>query len=88
MKRDMELIKKILLQLEEKPDLKAEELPAIEGYGGLVINYHLMLLAEEEFITAGSPPFVYGLTWKGHEFLDELRRRKFDPAYQHYRGTP
>ena len=74
MKRDMELIRKILFSLEERPFQKAvTELP-IEGYERHVIMYHMLLLAqaglvdfEPEKTKSGRiiNAHVLGLNWAG-----------------------
>ena len=85
MKRDMELIRKILFFLESRTFLKAElDLP-IEGYKRDDIRYHILLLAqaglidfEPEKTKSGRiiRPHVLGLNWAGHEFLDSVRSEK------------
>lgn len=85
MKRDMELIRKILLFLEDRQDFKAVlELP-IEGYDQGVVRYHILLLAqaglvdfEPEKTKTGRiiRAHVLGLNWAGHEFLDAVRSEK------------
>lgn len=76
MKRDMDLIRLLLLQVEgeEKPDLKdvSEEQQV----------YHMTLLIEAGLVkghaiddSRGQPAgvIVQRLTWQGHEFLDVAR---------------
>ncbi|WAR44890.1 DUF2513 domain-containing protein [Methylomonas rapida] len=85
MKRDMELIRKILFFLETRPFLKTElDLP-VEGYEQDVIRYHVLLLAqaglvdyEPEISKTGRiiRAHVLGLNWAGHEFLDAVRSEK------------
>lgn len=84
MKRDLALIRKILLALEENESatgLGPVDLE-IENYSDAQIGYHLKLLTERElikatnFTTMGSKHPVYrpsGLTWEGHEFLDAAK---------------
>ena len=85
MKRDMELIRKILFFLEERPFLKAETELAIEGYDLATVMYHMLLLAqaglvdfEPEKTKTGRiiKAHVIGLNWAGHEFLDAVRSEK------------
>jgi DNA-binding transcriptional ArsR family regulator len=85
MKRDMELIRKILFHLEDRPLLKAETELLIEGYERSVIMYHMLLLAqaglvdfEPEKTKTGRiiRAHVLGLNWAGHEFLDAVRTEK------------
>ncbi len=84
MKRDMDLIRKLLLYLESKPDDHLDENVEIEGYESVVINHQLVLLAKAGFINfeatrSSSNPdrlirvYPSTLTWEGHEFLDAAR---------------
>ncbi len=85
MKRDMELIRKILFFLEAQACLKAElDLP-IEGYERDFIRYHVLLLAQAGLIDFEPEKtekgriiraHVIGLNWAGHEFLDSVRSEK------------
>lgn len=86
MKRDMSLIRELLLRLEALPlppgavttlDSSDEEL-AIEGYASDQVDYHLDQLAQAGFVHGrGSRPMrgisFCGLTWEGHDFLDSVR---------------
>jgi hypothetical protein len=82
MKRDMDLVRKILFALEARTTMKAVFVLPIEGYDDLTIKYHLLLLAqarlidfEPEMTKTGRiiRPLVLGLNWSGHEFLDAVR---------------
>lgn len=85
MKRDMELVRKILFYLESRQSFEAvSELP-IEGYDRFDIMYHMLLLAqaglvdfEPEKTKSGRiiKAHVLGLNWAGHEFLDAVRSEK------------
>ena len=79
MKRDMDLIRLILLSLEgdEKADEKAKE-----AYDGKTMAYHAQLLKEAGLIEAvvsmdsQNMPDGYLLTrmtWSGHDFLDAMK---------------
>jgi hypothetical protein len=83
-KRDWDLVRKLLFYLEEKSDDRVIRNVQIEGYETLVINYHLVLLAEAGLITfeasrSTSNPeriiqvYPTQLTWEGHEFLEITR---------------
>jgi len=81
----MELIRKILFFLEERPFLKAEKVLPIEGYDEAIIMYHMLLLAqaglvdyEPELTQTGRiiKAYIIGLNWSGHEFLDAIRSEK------------
>ncbi len=81
MKRDMDLIKTILLYLEEnaRPDQWIRGLN-VEGYTEDQVYYHIKLLTETGLIEgrdAGIDQYFMWyastLTWEGHEFLDSIR---------------
>jgi len=83
MKRDFELIRKLLFFFEEKKGPEAIEIPSIEDYDDLTIKYHLVLLYDagllrcEPVKSKTSDRVVYviafDLTWDGHEFLEKIR---------------
>ncbi len=85
MKRDMELIRKILFFLEARSSFEAVlDLP-IQGYEQVVIRYHVLLLAQADLIDFEPEKtdtgriikaHVLGLNWAGHEFLDAVRSEK------------
>ena len=80
MKRDMELIRKILFAIENG---KKED--PIDGYSEEELRYHQALLIEAELVdgqilhgnvTFSEAPvtvFIKKLTWSGHELLDSIR---------------
>ncbi len=83
MRRDPDLIRKLLFHFEEKLGCTAERCPAIEGYSELDIMYHMLLLAQAGFLdhqpewTKSRDRIIrvlgFGLTWTGHEFLEAVR---------------
>ena len=84
MKRDMDLIRKMLLAIEEDPHGFAPKIE-IQGYTREQIGYHAVLLGEaglakiidmtlEESKTPEA--IVERLTWAGHEFLDSARENR------------
>ena len=83
MRRDPDLIRKLLFHFDEKPDYTAERCPAIEGYSDVDILYHMLLLAQAGFLdhqpewTTSRDRIIrvlgFGLTWDGHEFLEAAR---------------
>jgi hypothetical protein len=82
MKRDMDLARRILLDIEECPDADGQGWlqVKIEGHSEQVISYHVMLLHEAGLIDARDLSDSDGadwrptcLTWDGHEFLDASR---------------
>ena len=84
MKRDMDLVRAILLTIEGEPRGFAPEIE-ISGYTQEQINYHAILLGEAGLakvfdMTAHgdkSPQAkITQLTWAGYEFLDSARENK------------
>ncbi|QDP72186.1 DUF2513 domain-containing protein [Legionella israelensis] len=82
MKRNWDLVRKILLKVEETPQsnqLKLEDFPDDNGYE---VTYHVQLLIDAGLIdaniygTTSSEPndfLLRRLTWHGHEFLDSVK---------------
>lgn len=76
-KRDMDLIREILLKIEDHPNEPGGiDLP-IEGRSSQEISYHVKLLAQAGLIEAlesssfdGDVWEAKSLTWEGHEFLE------------------
>lgn len=75
MKRDMNLIREILLQIEGSSSVSAPE-----GYSVKETNFHLLLLLDAGFIEANvAKAFgetsirVKRMTWDGHDFLEAIR---------------
>lgn len=81
MKRDPELVRKILFAVETMPSLPDHESLVIEGYTDEEVSYHVMLLDERKYLKAFNYTTINGpihyvpwrLTWAGHEFLDAVR---------------
>lgn len=81
MKRDMDLIRKILLDLEQN-DIARYKQMELEGYDPLAIGYHCYLLQQAGLIEAADatsnqyflPHFIpLYLTWDGYEFLNGVK---------------
>jgi hypothetical protein len=77
MKRDMDLIRAILLEVEKSPSLEGCRIQ-IPGYSREELYYNAQLAHEGGLIQArflpGSADFhVLRLTYEGHEFLDAAR---------------
>jgi hypothetical protein len=81
MKRDMDLIRKMLLVVEKHPSGFAPDIE-IDGYTQEQIGYHATLLGEaglaeiiNQTTMGDKTPHskVIRLTWAGHEFLDAAR---------------
>lgn len=81
MKRDMDLIRKILIEVEACEDpFGPEDKLMINGYEKKIVSYHVKLLCQagllegHELKEVGSFKWLAGaLTWEGHEFLDAAR---------------
>lgn len=82
MKREMDLIRDLLLRIEADDSFNGS------GYGRVTLEesiysqaqilYHMKLLADSDYIDvvhwlAHGEPFIRGLTSAGHDFLDAVR---------------
>ena len=80
MKRDMELIRMVMLEAEKSEDPYELIDPKIEGHNELEISYHIALL-DDAGLLHGRDRSAIGvfrwsagpLTWAGHEFVDAVR---------------
>ena len=85
MQRDMDLIRQLLLGIEQSLPGNHHSFAA-DGFDDAEIWYNVHLLVEAQFIRGvtvrwgadGTGPFVYqggllALTWDGHDFLDAIR---------------
>ncbi|HQU32800.1 MAG TPA: DUF2513 domain-containing protein [Thermoanaerobaculaceae bacterium] len=81
MKRDLDLIRKIVLAIEESPSGFAPKL-SLGGYSDAQIGYHEYLLISAGYATGqettnmgseGPEAMIRSLTWAGHEFADAAR---------------
>ena len=95
MKRDMELYRKILREVETWPTTCSPKEVEIEGFTQDQIGYHAWMLAEEGLLDgldmtgADYPVHVYSprcLTPKGHDFLETVREEDKVGTYQIYRA--
>lgn len=84
MKRDVELIRKILQRIEDTADGQREVNMKFAGYttNQVMYNAHLALrhgLIEGTSYRSGASVFPTirptGLTWEGHEFLDSVKNQ-------------
>lgn len=90
MKRDWDLVRTILIQLEQKTDTRGAVRPGqINGWDEETVSEHMRLLDQAGLIEAvcnrpqSFMPCGYNLptqcvamalTWSGHEFLDSIRK--------------
>jgi hypothetical protein len=81
LKRDLELIRKMLLAVEDAPTGFAPELK-FEGYTPSQVGYHAYLLIDAGLArgselthmqSPGPEARITSLTWEGHEFIEAAR---------------
>ena len=80
MKRDMNLIRELLLHIENSNDGRSCLVFPPKDYSAEETDYHLLLLRDAGFIEAnvaesfdGTSISVKRMTWEGHDFLDAIR---------------
>lgn len=85
MKRDLDLVRKILLAMEAHASGFAPAAFTVPGYDQEAIGHHVWLMKQGQLLTADdvtsqgdpSPMALPGsITWKGHDFLDTVRTEK------------
>ena len=77
----MDLIRAILLKLEEAPDALPPHPFQVPGYDDATVGFHCHLMGEADLIEAanatafgeGRRAIPVSVTWKGYEFLDAAR---------------
>ena len=84
MKRDMELVRKILFEVEKQESGLAPSRLEIEGYTPEQVGYHAYIMEQAGLVdavetgpSADSPrpsAEITCLTWQGHDFLDAARQ--------------
>lgn len=93
MQRNWDLIRQILIKLEQKTDTQGLLHPnQFSGYDENTVSYHMNLLRQAGLIEAtckthGNAPvfcLATNLTWAGHEFLDAIRS---DAAWNRIAGV-
>lgn len=75
MKRDWELVRRILLALESQDGRLMPD--QIAGYDAAAVCYHMEIMRQAGLIEANSVAgacVALSLTWNGHEFLDSIRQ--------------
>lgn len=82
MKRDMDLVRLILLEIEDKYRSTAIYDLSIDGYDTETVAYHCKILHEAGLISdykaqyADNKIYVFGvgsITWDGNDFLEKIR---------------
>ena len=86
MKRDMDLVRRILFEIEDKYKSTALINLHIEGYDFETVAYHCKIMYEAGLISYYKGQyasdelcsfFVGGLTWEGNDYLDKIRDNSF-----------
>ena len=82
MKRDMNLVREILIWIENQEHGYVNGNPSIESYSEEEIGYHVYLMYQADLVNAAdttsqgdkSPnALLLGVTWAGHEFLEAAK---------------
>lgn len=82
MKRDMDLVRHILIAAEAQENGYANGNPKIDGYTEEQIGYHIYLMEQADLVEAAnvsamdnsSPSAIlFSIKWKGHDFLDAAK---------------
>ena len=85
MQRNMDLVRTILMRIEDSPSGWATHPFGIAGFTSEQVGYHARIMMEDGLIEGDditstesrSPEAIpRSLTWKGHEFLDLARDQK------------
>ena len=86
MKRDVEVFRKILMQVEARPNGQVDEIHPIDGIERSVLHGHVELLVETGYLKATDQTsfrdefnrfLIERLTFEGHEFLHTIRHEGF-----------
>jgi len=89
MKRDMDLVRDLLLGIERDPQFDGTRMLSptkpedfgITNHSMEEVSYHLALIVEAGFVSGKSAglrigtnvPVISKLTWQGHEFVDDIK---------------
>jgi hypothetical protein len=85
MQRNMDLVRTILMRIEDSPSGWAVHPFGIAGFMPEQVGYHAPIMMEDNLIegvdvtnsgSKGPEAIPRALTWKGHEFLDLARDQK------------
>ena len=79
MKRDLDLVRTILMAVEDAPALAPDQI-AVDGYDEETIAYHLLIMGEANLLVVIDGTSLtridatpVRMTWAGHEFLELVR---------------
>jgi hypothetical protein len=80
LKRDMDLIRTILIKIESDNNTTISKVVNLDGYDPVEVSYHVKLLIEARLIDGDNmfadntgPYRARCLTWDGHEFILSVR---------------
>jgi hypothetical protein len=82
MKRDMDLVRKLALAMQDHPEAQAPKEVQLDGYSDEQIGHHLYLMLDgglivgvqsDNFEDDGPTAFATCLTWAGQDFADAAR---------------
>jgi len=82
MKRDLDLVRSILISMEASEHGISGVCPSVEGFSEEQIGYHVYIMGQAGLITAAettcmsdpSPSAIpMSITWAGHDFLDSVK---------------
>lgn len=85
MKRDLDLIRLLLIEIEAHEEAFSSEKLVVSGYTSNQIAYHIALLKDAGFIDATSDKdlpgglktyTIWAMTFSGHDYLDAVRESK------------
>ena len=87
MNRDMDLVRKILIELAESEFYSDMSLPRIEGYSEDKIHHHVLIMRDagllffaegmiKDGVLGPQEDLQIRMTWEGHEFLEKIRDEK------------
>lgn len=81
MKRDLDLIRKLLIEIEAHQEPFSSRTLVIDGFDGAEIAYHVALIEQAGFVVARplrssgclAEFHISALTFAGHDYLDAIR---------------
>jgi hypothetical protein len=94
MKRDMDLVREMLNEVEKVDTYGTQIYLKIEGYSKKQIDYHILLLSDADLIKTDPLRDTertrrpVRLTWEGHEFVEAARDdTRWNQAKEMMKGT-
>ena len=94
MKRDMDLVREMLCEVEKTDTFGTQIHLKFDGYSPEEIDYHILLLSDADLIKTDPPRDIerkrrpVRLTWEGHEFVEAARDdARWNQAKEMMKGT-